>query len=61
MGKFGRNGETSRHYDHPKLNQEDLNHLNRFITSNEIEAIKKEPPNKENPRFTDNSTRHLMN
>jgi hypothetical protein len=25
-------------YDHPKLNQEDINHLNRFITQNEIEA-----------------------
>jgi hypothetical protein len=25
-------------YDHPKLNQEDINHLNRFITDNEIEA-----------------------
>jgi hypothetical protein len=25
-------------YDQPKLNQEDINHLNRFITHNEIEA-----------------------
>jgi hypothetical protein len=25
-------------YDHPKLNQEDINHLNRSITCNEIEA-----------------------
>jgi hypothetical protein len=25
-------------YDHPKLNQEDINHLNRPITENEIEA-----------------------
>jgi hypothetical protein len=25
-------------YDHPKLNQEDINHLNRSITWNEIEA-----------------------
>jgi hypothetical protein len=25
-------------YDHPKLNQEDINHLNRSITQNEIEA-----------------------
>jgi hypothetical protein len=24
--------------DHPKLNQEDINHLNRSITQNEIEA-----------------------
>jgi hypothetical protein len=34
-------------YDHPKLNQEDINHLNRFITLNEIEAsIKNLPKNK---------------
>jgi hypothetical protein len=25
-------------YDHSKLNQEDINHLNRSITSDEIEA-----------------------
>jgi hypothetical protein len=25
-------------YDHPKLNQEEINHLNRSITQNEIEA-----------------------
>jgi hypothetical protein len=25
-------------YDHPKLNQEDINHLNKSITQNEIEA-----------------------
>jgi hypothetical protein len=25
-------------YDHPKLNQEDINHLNRYITCNEIEV-----------------------
>jgi hypothetical protein len=28
-------------YDHLKLNQEDINHLNRSITHNEIEASKK--------------------
>jgi hypothetical protein len=26
-------------YGHPKLNQEDINHLNRSIIHNEIEAI----------------------
>jgi hypothetical protein len=25
-------------YDHSKLNQEDINHLNRSLTCNEIEA-----------------------
>jgi hypothetical protein len=33
-------------YDYPKLNQEDINHLNRSITCNEIEAVKKSLPNK---------------
>jgi hypothetical protein len=30
-------------YDHPKLNQEGINHLNRSITWNEIEAAIKSP------------------
>jgi hypothetical protein len=25
-------------YDHPKMNKEDINHMNRSITQNEIEA-----------------------
>jgi hypothetical protein len=34
-------------YDHPKLSQEDINHLNRSVTENEIEeAIKSLPPKK---------------
>jgi hypothetical protein len=36
-------------YDHPKLNQEDINHLNRSITHNEIEATLKSLPKKKNP------------
>jgi glutamyl-tRNA reductase len=31
-------------YNHPKLNQEDINHLNRSITQNEIEAAIKSLP-----------------
>jgi hypothetical protein len=31
-------------YDHPKLNQEDINYLNRSITCNEIEAAIKTLP-----------------
>jgi hypothetical protein len=30
-------------YDHPKLNQEYINHLNRFKTENEIEAAIESP------------------
>jgi hypothetical protein len=33
-------------YDHPKLNQRDINHLNRSITCNEIEAPIKTLPKK---------------
>jgi hypothetical protein len=33
-------------YDHPKLNQENVNHLKRSITQNEIEAEIKSPKKK---------------
>jgi hypothetical protein len=36
-------------YDHTKLNQEDINHLNRSITQNEIEAAIKSLPKKKSP------------
>jgi hypothetical protein len=37
-------------YDHPKLNQEGINHLNRSIKHNEIEAaIKSLPRQKKSP------------
>jgi hypothetical protein len=36
-------------YDHPKLNQEDIVHLTRSITQNEIEAIVKSFPKKISP------------
>jgi hypothetical protein len=36
-------------YDHPKLNQEEINHLNRSITQNEIEAVIKSLPKKKSP------------
>jgi hypothetical protein len=42
-------------YNHPKLNQEDINHLNRSITQKEIEAAIKSLPRKKSPgpdRFT---------
>jgi hypothetical protein len=36
-------------YGTPKLNQEDINHLNRYITQNEIEAATKSLPKKKSP------------
>jgi hypothetical protein len=36
-------------YDHPKLNQEDINHLHRSITQNEIEGAIKSLPKKKSP------------
>jgi hypothetical protein len=36
-------------YDHPKLNKEEINHLNRSITQNEIEAAIKSLPKKISP------------
>jgi hypothetical protein len=36
-------------YDHPKLNQKDIYHLNRSITQNAIEAPIKSLPKKESP------------
>jgi hypothetical protein len=37
-------------YDHPKLNQEDINYLNRSITCNETEAAVKSPTKKRKSR-----------
>jgi hypothetical protein len=36
-------------YDHPELNQEDINPLNRSITQNEIEAAINSLPKKKSP------------
>jgi hypothetical protein len=36
-------------YDHSKLNQEDINHLNRSITQNKIEAGIKSLPKEKSP------------
>jgi hypothetical protein len=37
-------------YNHPKLNQEDINHLNLSITQNEIDAAIKSLPKREKSR-----------
>jgi hypothetical protein len=36
-------------YDHPKLNQEDINHLNRSITWNKTEVAAKTLPKEKSP------------
>jgi hypothetical protein len=36
-------------YNHPKLNKEEINHLNRSITQNEIEAAIKNFPKRKGP------------
>jgi hypothetical protein len=35
-------------YDHPKLNQDDITHLNRSVTHNEIEVAIKSLPKEKN-------------
>jgi hypothetical protein len=52
LNKFGNLEEMDKllvTYNHPKLNQEDNNHLNRSITHNEIEAVIKSFPKKKSP------------
>jgi glutamyl-tRNA reductase len=61
LGEMDRFLET---YNHPKLNQEDINHLNRSITKEQIEAAIKSLPRKKNPGPVDtllNSIRCLKN
>jgi hypothetical protein len=38
-------------YDHPKLNQEEISHLNTSMTQNEIEASIKSLPKKKSPEL----------
>ena len=39
-------------YNFPKLNQEEIEHLNRPITSTEIKMVVKKSSNKHKPRAT---------
>jgi hypothetical protein len=41
--------QPTKTYNHPKLNQEDINHLNRSITQKEIEAAIKSLQKKKSP------------
>jgi glutamyl-tRNA reductase len=43
-------------YDHPKLNQEDIYHLSRSITHNEIKAAIKSLPKNKSPGPNEFST-----
>jgi hypothetical protein len=47
--KFEEMGRFLETYNHPKLNQEDINHLNRPITQKVIEAAIKHLPKKKSP------------
>jgi hypothetical protein len=38
--------DVSKHYDKPKMNQENINHLKRSITSTKTKAAIKCPPKK---------------
>jgi hypothetical protein len=47
--------------DHPKLNQEDINHLNRCIACNKIEAAIKNLPKEKRSRPDGFSTEFYQN
>jgi hypothetical protein len=47
--KFEEMDRFLENYNHPKLNQEDINHLNKSITQKEIEAAIKSLPKKKSP------------
>ena len=47
--KPGRNGQILRKYNLPRLNQEEIENMNRPITSNEIETVIKNLPTNKSP------------
>jgi hypothetical protein len=50
-------------YGHPKLNQQDINHLNQSIAQNKIKVAIKSPPKRKVKELKDsllNSIRHLL-
>jgi hypothetical protein len=49
LGNFEEMDKFLDAYDHPKLNQEDINHLNRSITRNETKAAIKSLQKKTSP------------
>ena len=48
-GQLGRNGQILRKYNFPKLNQEEIENLNRPITSTEIETVIRNLPANKSP------------
>ena len=49
-GQLGRNGQILRKYTFPKLNQEEIENLNRPITSTEMKTVIRNLPAKKKPR-----------
>jgi hypothetical protein len=47
--KTSKNGQISRNLQPPKLNQEDINHLNKFKKHKKIKAAIKNLPKKKSP------------
>ena len=47
--QHGRNGQILRKYNFPKLNQEEIENLNRPITSKEIETVIRNLPANKSP------------
>ena len=48
-GQLGRNGQILRKYNFPKLNQEEIENLNRPITSTEMKTVIRNLPAKKSP------------
>jgi len=61
-GQLGRNGQILKKYNLAKLNQEEIENLNRPITSTEIKTVIKNLPTNKSPGPEDsqvNSTKNL--
>ena len=50
MGNLEETDEFFKKYNLPKRNQEEIENLNRPITSTEVKTVKKKSSNKQKPR-----------